>query len=127
MCANCADRSASYSAHALTQRPHRREICAPPITCREALVACDWGRGSAIPSAYCGRQLWGRNKMEPAIKRIVETYVRLRNRGAIEDLLIHRRRLVVNLRARLGYDVSRPLAQIEEEIGIILAALDQLE
>jgi hypothetical protein len=65
--------------------------------------------------------------MEPAIKRIVETYVRLRNRGAIEDLLIHRRRLVVNLRARLGYDVSRPLAQIEEEIGIILAALEQLE
>jgi hypothetical protein len=65
--------------------------------------------------------------MEPAIKRIVETYVRLRNRGAIEDLLIHRRRLVVNLRARLGYDVSRPLAQIEEEIRIILAALEQLE
>jgi hypothetical protein len=65
--------------------------------------------------------------MEPAIKRIVETYVRLKNRGAIEDLLIHRRRLVVNLRARLGYDVSRPLAQIEEEIRIILAALEQLE
>jgi hypothetical protein len=27
----------------------------------------------------------------------------------------------------LGYDVSRPLAQIEEEIRIILAALEQLE
>jgi hypothetical protein len=65
--------------------------------------------------------------MEPAIKRIVETYVRLRNRGAIEDLLIHRRRLAINLRARRGYDVSRPLAQIEEEIDIILAALEQLE
>jgi hypothetical protein len=65
--------------------------------------------------------------MEPAIKRIVETYVRLRNRGAIEDLLIHRRRLAINLRARPGYDFSRPLAQIEEEIEIILAALEQLE
>ena len=64
--------------------------------------------------------------MEPAIKRIIETYVRLNNRGAIEDLLIHRRRLVINLRARLDYDVSRPLAQIEEEIAIILAALEQV-
>ena len=64
--------------------------------------------------------------MEPAIKRIIETYVRLNNRGAIEDLLIHRRRLVINLRARLTYDVSRPLAQIEEEIAIILAALERV-
>jgi hypothetical protein len=65
--------------------------------------------------------------MEPAIKRIVETYVRLRNRRAIEDLLIHRRRLAINLKARLGYDFSRPLAQIEEEIAIIVAALERLE
>jgi hypothetical protein len=64
--------------------------------------------------------------MEPAVKRIIETYVRLNNRGAIEDLLIHRRRLVINLRARLTYDVSRPLAQIEEEIAIILAALERV-
>ena len=64
--------------------------------------------------------------MEPAIKRIIETYVRLNNRGAIEDLLIHRRRLAINLKARLAYDVSRPLAQIEEEIAIILAALEQV-
>jgi hypothetical protein len=65
--------------------------------------------------------------MEPAIKRIVETYVRLKNRRAIEDLLIHRRRLAINLKAREGYDLSRPLAQIEGEIAIILAALEQLE
>jgi hypothetical protein len=65
--------------------------------------------------------------MEPAIKRIVETYVRLRNRRAIEDLLIHRRRLAINLKARLSYDFSRPLTQIEEEIAIIVAALERLE
>jgi hypothetical protein len=65
--------------------------------------------------------------MEPAIKRIVESYVRLSNRGAIEDMLIHRRRLAINLKARHGYDVSRPLAQIDGEIEIILAALEQME
>jgi hypothetical protein len=65
--------------------------------------------------------------MEPAIKRIVETYMRLRNRRAIEDLLIHRRRLAISLKARTGYDFSRPLAQIEEEILIILSALEQME
>lgn len=65
--------------------------------------------------------------MEPAIKRIVEAYVRLKNRGAIEDLLIHRRRLAISLKAREGFDCSRPLAQIEEELTIIEAALEQLE
>jgi hypothetical protein len=65
--------------------------------------------------------------MEPAIKRIVETYVRLGNRRAIEDLLIQRRRLAINLKARKGYDFSRPLAQIDADLEIILAALQQLE
>jgi GGDEF domain-containing protein len=66
--------------------------------------------------------------MEPAIKRIVDTYVRLRNRRAIEELLMHRRRLAIDLKARKGsYDFSRPIAQIDEELAIILAALDKLE
>jgi len=67
-------------------------------------------------------------QMEPAIKRIVDTYVRLRNRRAIEDLLLHRRRLAIGLKARKdGFDFSRPITQIDEELAIILAALDKLE
>jgi hypothetical protein len=69
----------------------------------------------------------GRSHMEPAIKKIVDTYVRLKNRRAIEDLLIHRRRLALDLKSRKGYDFSRPIAQIDEEIAIIEAALDLLE
>lgn len=65
--------------------------------------------------------------MEPAIRRIVDTYVRLKNRSAIEDLLIHRRRLALDLGGRRGYDFSRPIAQIDDEIAIIEAALEQLE
>ena len=48
--------------------------------------------------------------MEPAIKKIVDTYVRLKNRRAIEDLLIHRRRLALDLKSRKGYDFSRPIS-----------------
>ena len=40
--------------------------------------------------------------MEPAIKGIVDTYSRLGNRRAIEDLLIHRRRLAADLTGRSG-------------------------
>ena len=65
--------------------------------------------------------------MEPAIKGIVDTYVRLKNRRAIEDLLMHRRRLSTDLKGRKGYDFSRPIAQIDQELAIILAALDKLE
>jgi hypothetical protein len=65
--------------------------------------------------------------MEPAIKKIVDTYVRLGNRRAIEDLLTHRRRLSIDLGGRGGYDYSRPLAQIDEEIRIIADALRHFE
>ena len=65
--------------------------------------------------------------MEPAIKKIVDTYVRLKNRRAIEDLLIHRRRLAIDLKSRKGYDFSRSIAQVDEEITIIEAALDLME
>ena len=65
--------------------------------------------------------------MEPAIKKIVDTYVRLGNRRAIEDLLMHRRRLSIDLRGRSGYDFSRPIEQIDAEIRIIADALRQFE
>jgi len=65
--------------------------------------------------------------MEPAIKRIVDTYVRLGNRRAIEDLLMHRRRLSIDLKGRSGYDYGRPIAQIDEEIRIIAEGLRQFE
>ena len=65
--------------------------------------------------------------MEPAIKKIVDTYVRLGNRRAIEDLLMHRRRLSIDLRGRSGYDFSRPIEQIDEEIRIIATALQAFD
>lgn len=65
--------------------------------------------------------------MEPAIKGIVDPYSRLGNRRAIEDLLIHRRRLAGDLKGRRGYDFSLPMAQIDAEIAIIEVALRKHE
>lgn len=64
--------------------------------------------------------------MPYAIEKIVDTYVQLNNRQALEDLRMHRQRLAVNFTARRGYDFSLPLRQVEDEIAIIEAALKRL-
>ena len=65
--------------------------------------------------------------MERAIERIVDAYVRMNNRRALEDLLTHRRRLVANLACRRDNDVSVPLKQINDEIAAIEAGLQKLD
>jgi hypothetical protein len=65
--------------------------------------------------------------MEPAIRSIVDTYVRLRNRRALDDLRAHRGRLLAGLKTIAGgHDTSKPIAQIEDEIAIIEAGLVKL-
>mgnify|MGYP003707159415 CR=1 FL=1 len=64
--------------------------------------------------------------MPSAIEQIVETYIRLRNRRGLEELMMHRQRLLVDLKGRSGYDFSLPIGQIDEEISIIEAGLSRL-
>jgi hypothetical protein len=65
--------------------------------------------------------------MEPAIRSIVDTYVRLRNRKALDELRAHRGRLIAELRLLAGgYDTSKPIAQMKDEIAIIEAGLVKL-
>ncbi len=64
--------------------------------------------------------------MESAIERIVESYVRLKNRRALEEMRMHRMRLAVELKSRTGYDFSLPIRSIDEEIAIIDAGLERL-
>ena len=40
---------------------------------------------------------------------------------------MHRRRLSIDLRGRSGYDFSRPIEQIDEEIRIIATALQAFD
>jgi hypothetical protein len=66
--------------------------------------------------------------MQPAIRSIVDTHVRYGNRTALDNLRAHRGRLIAGLRALTGpYDISKPIAQIEDEIAVIDAGLARLD
>jgi uncharacterized small protein (DUF1192 family) len=64
--------------------------------------------------------------MSEAIQQIVDAYVRLNNRRALEDLRMHRQRMAVDLKSRTGFDLSLPIRQIDEEIAVIEAGLERL-
>src|ERR1700746_3938044 len=66
-------------------------------------------------------------RMKPAFRSIVDAHVRLRNRKVLDDLRAHRGRLIAELRLlSWGYDASKPIAQIQDEIAIIEAGLAKL-
>jgi hypothetical protein len=66
--------------------------------------------------------------MSKAMELIVQVYVRHQNRRALEDLRKHRQKLALELRARArpDYDLGTPTRQINEEIAVIEAGLEQL-
>ncbi|MGY8704825.1 hypothetical protein RAD16_03655 [Bradyrhizobium sp. 18BD] len=65
--------------------------------------------------------------MPSAIEQIVDAYVRLKNRRGLDELMMHRQRLAVDLKSRSGrYDFSLPIDKIDEEIAIIEAGLTRL-
>jgi hypothetical protein len=64
--------------------------------------------------------------MPNALEQIVDAYVRLGNRRALEDLRMHRNKLAVDLKARHGYDFGLLVGQIDEDIAVIQAGLDRL-
>jgi hypothetical protein len=68
----------------------------------------------------------GDPSMLKAIEQIVDAYVRLGNRRALEDLRLHRQKLAVDLQGRAGYDFNLPIGQFEEEIAEIEAGIEKL-
>jgi hypothetical protein len=66
--------------------------------------------------------------METAIEWIVDKYVRLENRQALEDLRAHRQRMLADLKGKPDhvYDFSAPIQQLETEIAIIDHGLETL-
>lgn len=65
--------------------------------------------------------------MPNAIELIVDGYVSLNDRGALDDLRMQRRELAVDLKARTGFDYRTTIQQIEEDIIVIEAGLAQLD
>lgn len=66
--------------------------------------------------------------MSNAIEQIVDAYVRLKNRRGLDELMMHRQRLAVDLKSRSGgYDFSLAIDKIDEEIAIIEKGLSRLK
>ena len=65
--------------------------------------------------------------MPSAIEQIVEAYVRLNNRRALEEMIVHRQRLAINLKAMSGLDLGAPLRQVNEDIAAIGAGLTKMD
>ena len=82
-----------------------------------------------VPPAWVRRAGFfvGTYFMPSAIEQIVDVYVRLKNRRGLDELMMHRQRLAVDLKSRSGYDFSLPIGQIDEEIAIIEAGLSRLK
>jgi hypothetical protein len=83
-------------------------------------------RYGIVPAGIAPAGFFWNDLMPSAIEQIVETYIRLRNRRGLEELMMHRQRLLVDLKGRSGYDFSLPIGQIDEEISIIEAGLSRL-
>jgi hypothetical protein len=63
--------------------------------------------------------------MPSAIEQIVNTYVRLNNRRALEAMLIHRQRLAISIEGKV-YDRSPVIENLDEDIAAIQAGLKRL-
>ncbi|MGY4501630.1 hypothetical protein ACVWYH_005561 [Bradyrhizobium sp. GM24.11] len=64
--------------------------------------------------------------MSRAMELIVEGFARLNDRQSLEDLMMHRRRLAADLKAKTGFDCKKTIAQIDQDISIIEAGLNAL-
>jgi hypothetical protein len=64
--------------------------------------------------------------MSSAIETIVGVYVRHKNRQALDEMLRHRQRLLLDLKTRSGFDVSLPIENVSQDIAAIEAGLVQL-
>jgi hypothetical protein len=65
--------------------------------------------------------------MPNAIELIVDGYVSLNDKRALDDLRMQRRKLAVDLKALTGFDCRTTIQQIEEDIDVIEAGLARLD
>jgi hypothetical protein len=63
--------------------------------------------------------------MPSAIEQIVDTYVRLNNRRALETMLMHRQRLAIGIKAN-GFHHTLAGEKIDEDIAAIQAGLNRI-
>ncbi|MEY9228732.1 inorganic triphosphatase YgiF [Bradyrhizobium japonicum] len=62
-----------------------------------------------------------------AMELIVASYVKVRDRRALVDLLAHRRKVLAQLQAVSGINPENAAKAIQEELAVIEAALEELK
>ncbi|MDA9427114.1 hypothetical protein [Bradyrhizobium sp. CCBAU 53380] len=65
--------------------------------------------------------------MPSAIELVVDAYVSLNDRIALDGLRMQRRKLAVDLKARTDFDCRAAIQQIDEDITVIEAGLARLD
>ena len=65
--------------------------------------------------------------MLSAIEQIVDAYVRLNNRRALEEMMRHRQRLAIDLNSKSGLSFAAPIRQVNEDIAVIGTSLAKLD
>jgi hypothetical protein len=83
-------------------------------------------RGQQLALANA-RERHGKRLMPSAIEQIVDAYVRLNNRRALEELMRHRQRLAIDLNARSGPGFGAPIRQVNDDIAVIGSGLAKLD
>jgi hypothetical protein len=73
------------------------------------------------------RERHGKRLMLSAIEQIVDAYVRLNNRRALEEMMRHRQRLAIDLNSKSGLSFAAPIRQVNEDIAVIGTGLAKLD
>ena len=68
------------------------------------------------------------DSLSRAIEQIINAYVRYNNRAALDNLKLHRQKMLIDIRARPPSDYDRSLitSDIEEDLALINAGLERL-
>ena len=64
--------------------------------------------------------------MSSAIELIVNGLTRLKDRQSLEDLRMHRRRMVIDLKPKTGFDYRLTISHVEQDIAAIETGLNTL-
>ena len=65
--------------------------------------------------------------MSKAMELIVASYVKVRDRRALTDLLTHRRKVLAQLQSVSGINPENAANAIQEELAVIEAGLEELK
>ncbi|MEH2488637.1 hypothetical protein [Bradyrhizobium sp. AZCC 2230] len=65
--------------------------------------------------------------MSKTMELIVASYVKVRDRRALTDLLAHRRKVLAQLQGVSGINPQNAVAAIQEELALIEAGLEELK